>query len=120
MSWGANGGLGASYSLDGTVKFGNNSNWYLVDTWESFNGQRNGAGFQGHYTQWFSTGSWGGTGYEKTAVGAVGHTEEPNLVGLNSPYFMGLWQAGFNFAECAWGSKSTPYFLAVGDPLIQR
>lgn len=35
------------------------------------------------------------------------------------PYY-GLWAAGQNFATCAWTARDTPFFMAVGDPLVCR
>ena len=76
---------------------------------------------QAFFLQWFSQHAFGGTNYENTPVGAVTHTDEPTLGGLNdaSSYF-GLWAAGKNFAICAWNSRKTQYFQAVGDPLVKK
>ena len=55
-----------------------------------------------------------------TPVGAVSHVEEPGVSGINGPAYMSLWDAGFLFSECAWASKNTPCFQAIGDPLVKR
>jgi hypothetical protein len=125
-SWGAHSALGneypLSYSSDGLselVKWRGNSGWWLIDTFESFNGQPDAG--QGDYWQWFSTNAFGSTSYENTPVGAITHTDEPNLSYVNLPYpYLGLWVAGKNFAICAWNTRRTPYFQAVGDPFVTR
>ena len=33
------------------------------------------------------------------------------------PYY-GMWAA--DFATCAWAARNTPYYMAVGDPLVRR
>jgi hypothetical protein len=76
---------------------------------------------QGDFTQWFSANSFGGTGYSNTPVGAVSNVEEPQEIGVNdAAIYFGLWQAGKNFAICAWRSRLTTYFQAIGDPLITK
>jgi len=52
---------------------------------------------------------------------AVTHVDEPGAGYLeDTRACFGLWVAGKNFAICAWNSKLTPYFQAVGDPLVKR
>jgi hypothetical protein len=34
--------------------------------------------------------------------------------------YMCNWEAGLLFSECAWSSRRTKYFMAVGDPLVKR
>jgi hypothetical protein len=93
--------------------------WWIIETVESFNGQRNIG--QGNSTQWFSSSGFGGTSYEKTPIGAVSHTDEPGGQGVEdaSSYF-GLWASGKSFAIAAWNSRNTPFFQAVGDPFVRR
>lgn len=119
--WGNNGGRGSNYSINGAIQWGGNSDWYIMTTIESFNGRR--STFQGNYIKWFQSGAFGGlngTGYNKTPIGAITHTEEPGIGGVGRSTFMKLWERGYNFAECAWSSRSTSFFMAVGDPLVTR
>jgi hypothetical protein len=117
-SWGTDGGLGNMYANDGTIKWGGNSNWYILLTVDSFNGDRIFGGGQCCFINWFSSGAFGGTGYNNCPVGAIGNVEEPGLfTSCDSGYF-NLWQSGYPFIECAWQSRGTPYFAAFGDPLI--
>jgi len=89
-------------------------------TLESFNGQRCDPG-QGTFLKWFSPIAFGGTNYSNTPVGAVTHVLEPDLAGVNDSYtYFGLWAAGKDFAICAWNSRMTPYFQAVGDPFVKH
>lgn len=121
-SWGWNGGLGGNYITNGLASFSGASGWWLIKTIESFNGQQNGGGFQGNFIKWFSRPAFGGTNYENTPVGAITHTEEPGggpACAYGDVYFC-LWAAGKNFAMCAWDSRGTPYFQAVGDPLVTK
>jgi len=53
---------------------------------------------------------------ELPPIAAVTHVDEPGEPLLD----FGLWAAGKNFAICAWNSKLTPEFQAVGDPLVKR
>jgi hypothetical protein len=34
--------------------------------------------------------------------------------------WVGLWKAGKNFAICAWNSRTTKNFQAVGDPFVTK
>jgi hypothetical protein len=67
-----------------------------------------------------SANAFGGTNYSNTPVGAVCHVEEPLLTGVNSSAYLLDWEQGFVFAEAAWDSSQTPFFMAVGDPLVTR
>ena len=119
LCWGVHEGFPATYAIDGTVTFSGNSGWYLIETIESYNGQRNGG--QGNFIQWLSSNAFGGTNYSNTPVGAVTHVEEPEVTGVeNSPVYFGLWAIEKNFAICAWNSRQTPYFQAVGDPFVTK
>jgi alpha-tubulin suppressor-like RCC1 family protein len=120
ICWGEHSALAGNYPTNGVVKWSGNSTWWIMETIESFNGTRGGCG-QGNFIQWFSSNAFGGTNYLNTPVGAVSHTEEPLLPGVNdSAAYFGLWAAGKNFAICAWKSRRTPYFQAVGDPFVTR
>jgi len=104
---------------NGLVVWRGSSSWWVINTLESFNGQR--ATGQGNFTQWFSAGAFGGLGYENTPVGAITHTDEP---GLGTPAFharyLALWASGKIFAICAWNARETAYFQAVGDPFVRK
>ncbi len=120
LCWGAHSALGGTYPIDGTVKWTGNSGWWIIETVESFNGMRGGCG-QGNFIQWFSSNAFGGTNYSNTPIGAVSHTEEPGLLYVeNSSIYFGLWAGGKNFAICAWNSRITLFFQAVGDPFVVK
>ena len=121
ICWGQHSSLGETYGIDRTVKWTGNSSWWIIETIESFNGQQAQVSPMGSFVQWFSSNAFGGTNYSNTPVGAVSHTEEPFLGGVNdSATYFGLWAAGKNFAISAWNSRNTPYFQAVGDPLVVK
>lgn len=126
-SWGVHDGIFSSmYPTNNSVVWSGNSKWWLIETIESFNGQRDaslgpgGQQPQGDVEEWFAANAWGGTNYSNTPVGAVSHVEEPGFA-INGPTYMSLWEAGYLFSECAWGSKigSNP-FQVIGDPLIRK
>ena len=120
MTWGANAQQSPNYALDGSVVFTNNSRWYIIETIESLNGQRCESG-QGNFLKWFSSNAFGGTNYPNTPIGAVSHVEEPFIVGVSdSSRYFGLWVQNKNFAICAWNSRITAFFQAVGDPFVMR
>ena len=120
ICWGEHSALGGDYPINGAVKWTGNSGWWIIETIESFNGMRGNPG-QGTFTKWLSSNAFGGTNYSNTPVGAVSHTEEPGLGGVeDSSIYFGLWAAGKNFAVCAWNSRQTPFFQAVGDPFVTR
>jgi alpha-tubulin suppressor-like RCC1 family protein len=120
LTWGANGGLGGGYPTNGAVVFTGQSTWYLIETIESFNGQRGDPG-QGTFLKWSLPNAFGGTNYSNTPVGMVTHVEEPQAPGCEaSQVYFGLWVSGKNFAICAWNSRRTPYFQAVGDPFVVK
>jgi hypothetical protein len=81
---------------------------------------RESPGSRDDYREWFPTNAFGSASYENTPVGAITHTDEPDGF-LNLPYpYLGFWAAGKNFAICAWNTRQTPYFQAVGDPFVVR
>jgi hypothetical protein len=121
-SWGVHGfnETNAAYATNGTIVFTGDSGWYIIQTAESFNGQRCDPG-QGTFLKWFSANAFGGTNYASTPIGAVSHVEEPYIACLNDPYcYFGLWAQNKNFAICAWDSRRTCFFQAVGDPFVKR
>ncbi|HEV2331297.1 MAG TPA: hypothetical protein VGY56_21145 [Verrucomicrobiae bacterium] len=99
--WGEHSSLDDNYPTNGFVQWSGNSGWWIIQTMESFNGQRGGCA-QGDFVQWFSSSAFGGTNYSDTPVGAVSHVEEPQLSGVENPaVYFGLWAAGKNFGICA-------------------
>ena len=126
-SWGVHDGVFSStYPTNGSVVWSGSSKWWIIETIESFNGQRDaslglgGQQPQGDVEEWFASNAWGGTNYTNTPIGAVSHVEEPGLEGVNGATYMSLWEEGFLFSECAWASKNTPCFQAIGDPLLKQ
>ena len=124
MTFGANGQLGMDYAIDGKIKFSGKSGWYILQTIESWNGQRFNTGWpgtgQGSFVDWFAQNAFGGTNYENTPVGAVSHTSEPSGAGVNSADYFRLWERGYFFIEAAWASRNTVYFMATGDPFVTK
>ncbi len=119
LCWGIHSSLGGGYATNGTVQWSGHSGWWIIETVESYNGMRNTD--HGNFTKWFSSNAFGGTSYSATPAGAASHVEEPRLDGVeNSAIYFGLWEARKNFAICSWNARNTPFFQAVGDPLITR
>jgi hypothetical protein len=119
VSWGFHSALGSFYATNNIVRWSGNSGWYLIQTYESYNGQEYNV--SGNYIQWSSANAFGGSNYSNTPIGAVTYVEEPNLSGVNdSSVYFGSWAAGKNFAICAWNSRNTTFFQAVGDPFVTR
>ena len=117
-SWGANGGMSSTYPNDLSLSFIGKSNWYLVKTIESYNGII--ASGHGNFEQWFNARAGGGWNYSRTPIGMACHTDEPSLGGVEGTMYMCNWEAGLLFSECAWSSRKTKHFMAVGDPLVKR
>jgi len=73
------------------------------------------------FLKWFASSSFGGTNYSNTPVGGVTHVMEPDYAGVSdSSLYFGLWVQHKNFAICAWNSRRTAQFQAVGDPFTKR
>jgi hypothetical protein len=109
------------YPIDGKLKWSGNSGWWIIVTGNSFSGIRDGLGIQDSFTEWFASNAFGGTNYSCTPIGATGATEEPGGGTQNDArIYFPFWQSRKNFAICAWNSRQTPYFQAIGDPLITR
>jgi hypothetical protein len=117
-SWGVNGGMSSTYPNDRSLFFTGKSNWYLVKTFESYNGIV--GSIHGNFEQWFSPSTAGGWQYSRTPIGMACHTDEPSIGGVEGSMYMCNWEAGLPFSECAWSSRKTKYFMAVGDPLVKR
>ncbi len=119
FTWGANGGRGGIYPTDDSITFTGNSGWYVIQTAESFNGQRD-VNWQGDYIQWFSKNAFGGKNYENTPVGAVAHAGEPGIP-TNDPIYFSCWESGQLFIDCAWMSRTSDTFMmAIGDPWVRK
>jgi hypothetical protein len=121
VTWGVHSSLGPAYATSGAVRWYGNSGWWIIETVESFNGQRAQNSEQGNFIKWFSPTAFGGSNYSNTPIGAVSHVEEPTVFGVSSssPYF-GLWAGAKNFAIAAWNSRNTAFFQAAGDPLTTK
>lgn len=119
MSWGFHSSLGSIYATNGNVQWSGNSGWWIIETVESFNGQRAGDG--GNFLMWFSSCAFGGTNYSNTPIGAISSPDEPGAFGVcDTGKFFGLWASGKNFGICAWSLLTTDEFQAVGDPFITK
>lgn len=118
-SWGANGMLGNDYSTSGAVRFSGKSEWYLLATMESGNGQMINLN-QGDFINFFSRTAFGGLNYENTPAGMAGFVEEPYIYGLYDPMYFALWEAGYVLADTAWSCRRTPFYIVIGDPLIRK
>jgi hypothetical protein len=105
-------------SLTDPVSVAGNSGWYIIETIESENGQRYRYN-EGTFVKWFSSNAFAGGSYSNTPVGAVTHTDEP-VQNWNSGDYFGLWASGKNFGQCAWVSRRTANFQAVGDPFVAK
>jgi alpha-tubulin suppressor-like RCC1 family protein len=120
ISWGAHSSLGPTYPTNGLPSWSGHSGWWIIQTIESFNGVRGDPG-QGTFLKWFSTDAFGGTDHSNTPVGAVTHVDEPQLPGVtDSSLYFWLWATRKNFAICAWSSRRTERFQAVGDPFVVK
>jgi hypothetical protein len=117
-SWGVNGGMSSTYPNNRSLFFTGKSNWYLVKTFESYNGIIGSD--HGNFEQWFSPTTGSGWHYSRTPIGMACHTDEPSISGVEGSMYMCNWEAGLLFSECAWSSRKTKYFMAVGDPLVKR
>jgi hypothetical protein len=108
-----------AFSTNGAVVWSGASSWFIIQTVESGNGQRNTD--YGGFFHWFSPLAFGGSAYTNTPAGAVTHVDEPQLFGINDRRLLfGLWAEGKNFGQCAWVSRVTERFQAVGDPFVRR
>jgi hypothetical protein len=120
MCWGQHSSLGAGYATNESVKWSGNSGWWIIETVESYNGDR--VTSQGNFLSWYATNAFGGTNYSNTPVGAGSNVDEPYEIpgSNNSEVYFGLWASGKNFAICAWNSVLTDEFQAVGDPFVMN
>src|ERR1051326_5488543 len=67
VGWGIHNGVFApTYATDGSVVWSASSKWWIIETLESFNGQRDCS--QGCVKRWFASDAWGGTNYTNTPV----------------------------------------------------
>jgi len=63
----------SSYPTNGQIVFSGASKWYLIETDESFNGQRVPEYPQGNFLGWYASNAFGGSSYSCTPIGAVCH-----------------------------------------------
>ena len=118
-SLGYHGNFDPTYAIDGTNVFLGNSGWYIIDTDESFNGERYESG-QGNFLEWFSTAAFEGSSYSNTPVGAGSNVDEPGTTSCDPALFFGYWAAGKNFAYCACNSSAGARWVQViGDPFTK-
>ncbi len=115
-------GRSPTYPINGELRFVGESDWFVIQTAESYNGTLNPCGTQcqGNFKLWFSATAFGGTNYLHTPVGAVGHSAEPGVGGPGNSDFFGMWERGWTFAEAAWISRNHGVDVAFGDPLVQK
>jgi hypothetical protein len=119
LSWGGHSSLDRYYPTNGFVKWSGNSSWWIIETVESNNGKQ--VSDQGNFIEWFSSNAFGGLNYSNTPVGAVCHSGEPGLSGVNnSAIYFGLWASGKSLPICAWNSARTHFLVVIGDPFIKR
>lgn len=119
MSWGRY-GWDFYYVFNGAVRFFGDSSWYIIATFESWNGWLLPTDL-GDYVQWLHPYAFGGINHESTPVGAVCHVKEPQSFGVNDgTLYFGAWAKGRSFTVSAWLSRRTPQHLVVGDPLTKR
>jgi alpha-tubulin suppressor-like RCC1 family protein len=125
MCWGTHGYWPWNWPMAGLVTFHGQSDWYIIQSVESWNGRWKSAlaGWIGQpsYQEWFYENVFGGTNYSCAAVGAVSHVMEPYLDGVNDTkiYFVD-WNRGKYFSIAAWHSRGSPYMQATGDPFTIR
>jgi hypothetical protein len=116
---GWDGGMAQGFATNGDVKFFGNSDWFIMSTVDSFNGQR--ATGQSGYLTWFATNAFGGTNYAHTPVGAITHVDEPGGDYDDVESYYGNWAAGRSFGSSAWsGIGYEDKFQAVGDPFVKK
>jgi alpha-tubulin suppressor-like RCC1 family protein len=123
-SFGVDGGHSAGMATNTEVEFFG-SNWYIMASVDSFNGQRNGGGFQSGFLTWFATNAFGGTNYSNTPIGTVTHVNEPGPAWENTYNYYGNWAAGRSFAITAWSALVGLHgpciqFQAIGDPFVRK
>jgi alpha-tubulin suppressor-like RCC1 family protein len=121
ISFGGHSTLGHLFAIDGTVSFKGQSSWYLIQTIESFNGERVEDPYFSNFLQWFSAGAFGGTNYSNTPVGAVCTVDEPSAGNAANPAgpMFGLWSVGAPFGY-AGANSIAGEGQAVGDPFVIR
>jgi hypothetical protein len=110
--------LGPYFCVNGAVKFYGRSDWYVMTTYESYNGRLADPGLS-CFGRWFASNAFGGTDYSNVPVGAMGNADEEGVPGIKS--FFALWVQGKNLAISVWNAMgSAHYAVAIGDPLITQ
>ena len=117
--WGYHGFLGNQWATNGSVQFVGDSNWFIMMSAESWNGQWFPRDNQGSFQRWFEPNAFGGTAYSNTPVGAISNVSEPSCVNNAARYFT-LWESGKFFAICAWSSACSFKLQATGDPFVVK
>ena len=120
-NWGTNLLSDGNYALDGQVKWSGNSDWWIIRTEESFNGQRDTG--QGNFIKWFSRNAFGGTNYSNTPIGGPTYVNEPFAIATDNAILFGMWASGKNLAICCWAARNPgtpPYLQVVGDPFVTK
>jgi hypothetical protein len=124
ICWGAHSSLGGNYATNGYVQWSGDSRWWIIETIESRNGQRDNPNTsQSNFLHWFSENAFGGTGYASTPIGAVSYVEEPTLPGVNkADVYFGQWATGKCLGTAAWNSWVSDMFYpqVIGDPFVTR
>ncbi|MGJ4888947.1 hypothetical protein ACQR1Y_12175 [Bradyrhizobium sp. HKCCYLRH3099] len=117
MGWGTHASLPSNYAYNGTsLVFTGKSSWYIVTTVESFSGIISSG--QGNFETWFKDTAVGGAAYSRTPIGMGCTTDEPTTGGIMRSNAYANWEEGLPLADCLWSGRATPYFMAVGDPLV--
>jgi hypothetical protein len=121
-------GSWTNFATNGTIKFFGNSGWFIMSADDSFNGQRTPFynPYQWSYLSWFASDAFGGANYSNSAIGAVGHVDEPLSPNQESRYvYFGDWADEKPFGITAWdalynnGAGHTECAV-VGDPFVKR
>ena len=128
LSWGVyNSGLGNDWSTNSNVKFYANSQWFVAEAIESFNGQWSPIAGQRSYRDWFSQYAFGGTNWDKTPVAATSTVGEPTTAGVAQPnVWLPLWSAGKTAAQSIWNAQPNlpayqhKFVQVTGDPLVRK
>jgi hypothetical protein len=122
LCWGEHSSLGTNYATNYSVIFTGQSGWYLMETIESFNGQRVPDFPQGNFLSWYASNSFGGVNYSNTPVGAISNVEEPGSAPspADGGTYFGLWAKGKNAGICAWNAVNSSFFQEIGDPLVTQ
>jgi alpha-tubulin suppressor-like RCC1 family protein len=120
FGWGCNGSFApdSNWVTDTSIVFSGSSDWFLMTTTESFNGQRVSQFSQSTFLTWYASNAFAGTNYSNTPAGAACYVDEPYLVPnghVNSAIYFGDWADGRNFAISAWAAAATSIDVPFGE-----